>query len=55
MCHGGPPVGPKHFVSVLDTRGRHGRRLNLASDEGVHVCRDLLPGGAILASVGSLG
>ena len=33
VCHGGPPVGPKHFVSVLDTRGRHGRRLNLARVE----------------------
>ena len=50
VCHGGPPVGPKHFVSVLDTRGRHGRRLDLARDEVVPICRDLLPGGAILAS-----
>ncbi len=50
VCHGGPPVGPKHFVSVLDTRGRHGRRLNLARDEVVPICRDPVPGGAILAS-----
>ena len=50
VCHGGPPAGPKHFVSVLDTRGRHGRRLDLARGEVVPTCRELLPGAAILAT-----
>ena len=50
VCHAGPPVAPKHLVSILDTQGRYGRRLNLARGNDVPKCRDLLPGGSILAS-----
>ena len=50
VCHAGSSVGPKQFVSILDTQGRLGRRLNLARGSDVPTCRDVLAGGAILAS-----
>ena len=50
VCHAGSPIGPKQFVSIWDTQGLFGRRLNLALGSDVPTCRDVLASGAILAS-----
>ena len=53
VCHG-THTGGNHILSIWDTQGHHGRTLNLANlapGEDVPFCRDVLPDGAILASL----
>ena len=49
VCHGTFALGLE-LLSIFDSNGRHGRRVNLARDGSHTVCRDVLPDGAILAS-----
>ena len=49
VCHAGSSAGAKQFVSVWDTRGNFGHRLNLARDGRVPRCADVLPDRGILA------
>lgn len=49
VCHSGSAKGVMQFVSIWDMRGNFGRRLNLARGGDVPSCRDVLPGGDILA------
>ncbi len=48
VCHAGSPAGARRFVSVWDTTGNFGRRLNLARDGRVPDCMDVLPGRGVL-------
>ena len=49
VCHGTYSLGLE-LLSIFDSNGRHGRRVNLARDGTHTVCRDVLPDGSILAS-----
>ena len=49
VCHGAGQTF-NNVLSVWDTRGRPGRRLNLSPDSDASSCRDVLADGAILAS-----
>ena len=49
VCHSGSAKGAMQFVSIWDTHGNFGRRLNLGGGADVPTCRDVLPGGDILA------
>ena len=49
VCHAGSSKGARQFLSVWDTRGTFGRRLNLARDGRVPECVDVLPARGILA------
>ena len=49
VCHGTYSLGLE-LLSIFDSSGRHGRRVNLARDGSHTVCRDVMPDGAILAS-----
>ena len=48
VCHGVTVAGAKQFVSIWDTEGNFGRRLNLGRDGRVPRCLEALPGGDIL-------
>ncbi len=49
VCHGTYSLG-LDLLSIFDSNGRHGRRVNLARDGSHTACRDVLPDGGILAS-----
>ena len=49
VCHGTYSLGLE-LLSIFDSNGRHGRRVNLARDGAHTQCRDVLPDGSILAS-----
>lgn len=49
VCHGMGQTFNNVF-SVWDLRGKHGRTLHLTRDTDVSSCRDVIPGGPILAS-----
>ena len=49
VCHAVSSAGARQFVSIWDTRGNFGRRLNLGRDGRIPRCLDVLPGGGILA------
>ena len=49
VCHSGSAKGARQFVSIWDTQGNFGRRLNLGRGGYVPTCRGVLPGGDILA------
>ena len=49
VCHGTYSLGLE-LLSIFDSNGRHGRRVNLARDGSHTECRDVLPDGGILAS-----
>ena len=48
VCHKGSSAGATQFMSIWDTQGNFGRRLNLGRGGDVPSCRDVLPGGDIL-------
>ena len=48
VCHGVTVAGAKQFVSIWDTGGNFGRRVNLGRDGRVPRCLEALPGGDIL-------
>ena len=54
VCHSGSAKGPMQFVSIWDTQGNFGRRLNLGRGGDAPSCREVLPGGDILALSWSL-
>ena len=48
VCHAVSSAGAKQFVSIWDTGGNFGRRMNLGRDGRVPRCLEALPGGDIL-------
>ena len=49
ICHG-TYSGGKHLLDFRDDQGNHGRTVNLARNDGIPVCRDVVPNRAIVAS-----
>ena len=49
ICHG-TYSGGKHLLAFWDGEGNHGRTVNLARNDGIPICRDVLQNGVILAS-----